>query len=130
MGIRTEKSGAVTTIIIDNPGVKNAVDGPTAEALARAFRQFEEDKRARIAVLWGDHGCFCSGANLKAISEGKGNRIESSGLLHVLVQILDRVPNGPHLLGVLVGNVHSELLLEGHHELDRVERVGPEILDE
>jgi enoyl-CoA hydratase len=79
MGIRVEKKPPVTTIIIDNPEVKNAVDGPTAFAIAKAFREFEEDNEARIAVLWGDHGCFCSGANLKAIQEGLGNRIEKTG---------------------------------------------------
>ncbi|MFX0152302.1 MAG: enoyl-CoA hydratase-related protein, partial [Candidatus Hodarchaeota archaeon] len=79
MGIRVEKQPPITTIIIDNPEVKNAIDGPTALALANAFREFEEDNQARIAVLWGDHGCFCSGANLKAIKEGLGNRIEKTG---------------------------------------------------
>ncbi len=73
MGIRVEKKDVVTTIIIDNPEVKNAVDGPTAKALADAFRAFEKDKEAKIAVLWGDHGCFCSGANLKAIVDGGQN---------------------------------------------------------
>ncbi|MHA1384226.1 MAG: crotonase/enoyl-CoA hydratase family protein [Candidatus Helarchaeota archaeon] len=79
MGIRVEKKEHVTTIIIDNPEVKNAVDGPTAKALADAFRKFEEDNNALVAVLWGDHGCFCSGANLKAILEGRGNKLEKTG---------------------------------------------------
>ncbi|NVM03741.1 MAG: crotonase/enoyl-CoA hydratase family protein, partial [Candidatus Helarchaeota archaeon] len=56
--------------------VKNAVDGPTAKALADAFREFEKDKKAEVAVLWGDHGCFCAGANLKAMVEGDPNRID------------------------------------------------------
>ncbi|MHA1314103.1 MAG: crotonase/enoyl-CoA hydratase family protein [Candidatus Helarchaeota archaeon] len=79
MGIRVEKKDVVTTVVIDNPEVKNAVDGPTAAELANAFREFEKDGNARVAVLWGDHGCFCAGANLKAISEGHGNRIDKSG---------------------------------------------------
>ncbi|MHA1298003.1 MAG: crotonase/enoyl-CoA hydratase family protein [Candidatus Helarchaeota archaeon] len=79
MGIRVEKKEHVTTIIIDNPEVKNAVDGPTAKVLADAFRKFEEDNDALVAVLWGDHGCFCSGANLKAILEGRGNKLEKTG---------------------------------------------------
>ncbi len=79
MGIRIEKKDVVTTIIIDNPEVKNAVDGPTAAALADAFREFDRDKRAKVAVLWGDHGCFCSGANLKAIGTPRGNRFEKDG---------------------------------------------------
>jgi enoyl-CoA hydratase len=79
MVVRTEKKGVVTTIIIDNPEAKNAVDGPTAFALAGAFRSFEQDKEARAAVLWGANGCFCAGANLKAIAEGHANRISKRG---------------------------------------------------
>lgn len=80
MGIRTEKKGVVTTVIIDNPEVKNAVDGPTAIALANAFEEFEQDDNARVAVLWGDHGCFCAGANLKAIVKGRGNPLRKTGI--------------------------------------------------
>jgi enoyl-CoA hydratase len=79
MGIRTEKKGVVSTIVIDNPDVKNAVDGPTAKALADAFRKFEHDVEAKIAVLWGAHGSFCAGANLKAIAEGYANRVSKTG---------------------------------------------------
>lgn len=69
MPVRVEKEGPVTTVILDNPEVRNAVDNPTRKALAEAFRGFEADPEARAAVLWGDHGCFCAGANLKAISD-------------------------------------------------------------
>jgi enoyl-CoA hydratase len=79
MPIQIDRNYPVYTIIIDNPKVKNAVDENTAQELAGAFRQFEKDKDALIAVLWGANGTFCSGANLKAISEGRGNRIESEG---------------------------------------------------
>ncbi|MHA1132355.1 MAG: crotonase/enoyl-CoA hydratase family protein [Candidatus Helarchaeota archaeon] len=79
MGVRIEKKDAVMTVIIDNPEVKNAVDGPTAAALAEAFREFEQDDRMRVAVLWGDHGCFCAGANLKAVGTAQGNRFERDG---------------------------------------------------
>lgn len=79
MGVRVEKKGVITTVILDNPEVKNAVDGPTAAELAKAFREFEADEKARVAVLWGDHGCFCAGANLKAIAEGRGNRVDPDG---------------------------------------------------
>lgn len=75
MAIRTETREAVTTIIIDRPERRNAVDGPTAEALADAFRTFEKDDRARVAVLWGASGTFCAGADLKAFS----NRVEPTG---------------------------------------------------
>lgn len=79
MGIRTERKGIVSTIIMDNPEVKNAVDGLTAKALADAFRGFEQDKEARVAVLWGAHGSFCAGANLKAMAEGYANRVSKIG---------------------------------------------------
>ena len=79
MVIRTEKKGVITTIIIDNPEVKNAVDKITAKALADAFREFENDENAKVAVLWGDHGCFCSGANLKAFMAGLGNEVNRTG---------------------------------------------------
>jgi enoyl-CoA hydratase len=79
MGILVETNHPIMTIIIDNPEVKNAVDGPTALALTNAFREFEMDPNAKIAVLWGNNGCFCSGANLKAIQEGRGNRMEKTG---------------------------------------------------
>jgi len=79
MVVKIENNYPITTIIIDNPEVKNAVDGPTAKELADSFRKFERDENALVAVLWGAHGMFCSGANLKAIAEGRGNRIDSKG---------------------------------------------------
>jgi enoyl-CoA hydratase len=79
MSVLTEKKGIVTTIILNRPEVKNAVDGPTAEALVQAFRAFEEDEEARVAVLFGNGGCFCAGADLKAISQGRPNRFSEEG---------------------------------------------------
>jgi enoyl-CoA hydratase len=79
MSIKIEKNYPICTIIIDNPEAKNAVDGPTATQLADTFRDFEQDEEALVAVLWGSHGTFCSGANLKEIATGKRNRIEKDG---------------------------------------------------
>jgi len=79
MAVLIEIEYPVYTIIINNPEVKNAVDGITAEELTDAFRKFERDDKAEVAVLWGTNGTFCSGANLKAIAEGRGNRIEKDG---------------------------------------------------
>ncbi|UCG02582.1 MAG: crotonase/enoyl-CoA hydratase family protein [Candidatus Heimdallarchaeota archaeon] len=79
MGIKVEKKRRIWTIIIDNPEVRNAVDGPTANALANTFRNFEAEEEAKVAVLWGDHGYFCSGANMKTIQDGLGNRVEKNG---------------------------------------------------
>jgi len=80
MNIITEKKERITTIIIDRPEVRNAIDGPTAVELARAFRAFEADENSDVAVLWGAKGCFCAGADLKAIVEGERLfRLEESG---------------------------------------------------
>ncbi|MEK6607861.1 MAG: crotonase/enoyl-CoA hydratase family protein [Myxococcota bacterium] len=77
--IRVEKAGAVTTVILARPEVKNAVDRATAAALADAFRAFDADDEARVAVLWGEGGTFCAGADLKAIAVGEGNRVAADG---------------------------------------------------
>ena len=72
MTVRSERSGAVTTVILDRPHARNAVDGPTARALADAFRAFDADDSQAVAVLYGDGGTFCAGADLKAIGTDDG----------------------------------------------------------
>ncbi len=79
MVIKIEKKYPVSTIIIDNPEVKNAIDSTSAAELADAFRDFEQDEQALVSVLWGANGTFCAGANLKSIAAGKGNRIDTKG---------------------------------------------------
>ncbi len=79
MSVRVERCGPVTTVILDRPAVRNAIDRAAAEGLAAAFRAFEADDAARVAVLWGDHGTFCAGADLKAISAGDPNRVAPDG---------------------------------------------------
>jgi enoyl-CoA hydratase len=74
--IRVERKDAVTTVIINRPDVRNAIDRPTADALVEAFVAFERDEGAKVAVLWGAGGTFCSGADLKGVANGRGNRIE------------------------------------------------------
>ncbi len=69
-----ERNGPVTTVILNRPDVRNAVDRPTAEALASAFLDFEHDEHAQVAVLWGAGGTFCAGADLKGVADGRGNR--------------------------------------------------------
>jgi enoyl-CoA hydratase len=66
--VRVEVAGPVWTVIIDRPHRRNAVDGPTAEQLADAFRRFDADPAASVAVLWGTGGTFCAGADLHAMS--------------------------------------------------------------
>ncbi|GAA4589210.1 crotonase/enoyl-CoA hydratase family protein [Planotetraspora phitsanulokensis] len=79
MSIRIDRRGPVTTVILNRPDVRNAVDLATATALADAFRAFEDDESASVAVLWGDGGTFCSGADLHAVGTERGNRVEPDG---------------------------------------------------
>ena len=79
MTVRTERSGPVTTVILDRPHARNAVDGPTARALADAFRAFDADDSQAVAVLYGAGGTFCAGADLKAVGTGDGNEVTESG---------------------------------------------------
>jgi enoyl-CoA hydratase len=79
MSVRVETSGPVTTVVIDRPEARNAVDGPTAAALADAFRAFDADETQSVAVLYGDGGTFCAGADLKAIGTERGNQVTPDG---------------------------------------------------
>ncbi|PWE10487.1 crotonase/enoyl-CoA hydratase family protein [Streptomyces sp. BSE7F] len=79
MPVRTERRGAVTTVVLSRPEARNAVDGPTAAELADGFRAFEEDDEARVAVVWGEGGTFCAGADLKALGTERANRVTEDG---------------------------------------------------
>ncbi|MFC8937769.1 crotonase/enoyl-CoA hydratase family protein [Streptomyces griseoincarnatus] len=79
MPVRTERRGAVTTVVLSRPEARNAVDGPTAAELADVFRAFEVDDEARVAVLWGEGGTFCAGADLKALGTERANRVTEDG---------------------------------------------------
>jgi enoyl-CoA hydratase/carnithine racemase len=77
--VRVEKNGAVSTVILHRPEAKNAVDRPTAEALGDAFREFDNDAGASVAVLFGEGGTFCAGADLKAFGTDRVNRVALDG---------------------------------------------------
>jgi enoyl-CoA hydratase len=77
MTVHTDVDGPVLVVTIDRPEVRNAVDGPTAAALADAFRTFDADDALAVAILTGASGTFCAGADLKAIADGRGNRVEA-----------------------------------------------------
>ncbi|MGW4487274.1 crotonase/enoyl-CoA hydratase family protein [Amycolatopsis sp. NPDC004368] len=79
MNVLVEKRGPVTIVTINRPERRNAVDRATASALADAFRAFDADPGASVAVLQGAGGTFCAGADLKAVADGAGNRTESTG---------------------------------------------------
>ncbi len=65
MNVQTEKDGPVTTVILNRPDARNAVDPETAEELVAAFEAFDRDHAARVAVFFGEHGTFCAGWDLK-----------------------------------------------------------------
>ena len=70
MSVRYENRGSAAIITIDRPEVRNAVDAATAAALADAFRRFDRDEDAGVAILTGQGGFFCAGADLKAVAAG------------------------------------------------------------
>ncbi|MFZ1120614.1 MAG: crotonase/enoyl-CoA hydratase family protein [Candidatus Binataceae bacterium] len=74
-----ETEGSLAIVTLNRPDVRNAVDRPTAEALAEAFRRFEREDGLAVAILTGAGGCFCAGADLKAVSTGTGNRLSPDG---------------------------------------------------
>ena len=79
--VELELRGAVLVVALNRPEVKNAVDGPTAGALADAFRSFDGDADAAVAVLHGRGGTFCAGADLKAMARepDRANRVMPEG---------------------------------------------------
>ena len=79
MTVLVTTENTTTIITINRPDLKNAVDGPTAERLADAFRDFDADESQCVAVLTGAGGTFCAGADLKAVSSGRGNRVRETG---------------------------------------------------
>jgi len=93
--VRVERDGPVTTVILDRPEVRNAVDRPTATALADAFLAFDADKEAKVAVLWGAGGAFCAGADLKGVADGRGNRIEDPKMGADYDPLSPKGPMGP-----------------------------------
>jgi enoyl-CoA hydratase len=77
--VRIERDGPVTTVLLSRPERRNAVDGATALVLADAFRSFDADDGAAVAVLHGEGGVFCAGADLKAVGTPEGNRVTADG---------------------------------------------------
>ena len=78
-GVRVERGGPVTTVIMNRPEARNAVNGPAAAELYEAFDEFDKDDGAAVAVLWGDNGTFCAGADLKAFGTPDANPVHRTG---------------------------------------------------
>ena len=68
MTVEVKKNGHVWTVIHNRPEARNAMDPQSADALTRAFLEFDADKTARVAVLYGEGGAFCAGWDLKYVS--------------------------------------------------------------
>ena len=77
--ISVETHGRTCLVTIERPAARNAVDGPTAQALYDAFKAFDADPELDVAVLQGRDGAFCAGADLKGVAEGRGNPVRSEG---------------------------------------------------
>lgn len=78
--ILTERRGTTCLITLNRPEVRNAIDGPTAAALAEALRVFDRDGSLAVAVLTGSGGTFCAGFDLKAVAEGtRSLRVSEAG---------------------------------------------------
>ncbi|HTO52885.1 MAG TPA: crotonase/enoyl-CoA hydratase family protein [Myxococcota bacterium] len=77
--VRYQTEGPLAIVSIDRPAVRNCVDGPTAAELAAAFRRFDADESLLVAILTGVGGTFCAGADLKGVSDGRGNQVRLDG---------------------------------------------------
>jgi enoyl-CoA hydratase len=79
MTVRTERQESILVVTLDRPERRNAVDAPTASALASAFRAFDGDPSLAVAILTGEGGTFCAGADLKALAEGEPRPVRPDG---------------------------------------------------
>jgi enoyl-CoA hydratase len=77
--LNTERQNNLLVVTINRPEVRNAIDRPTAAALAAAFRDFDNDEALSVAVLTGADGAFCAGADLKSVAAGRGPRTTLDG---------------------------------------------------
>ncbi|MFZ0658281.1 MAG: crotonase/enoyl-CoA hydratase family protein, partial [Candidatus Binataceae bacterium] len=77
--VNFETDGPIAIVTINRPAARNAVDRPTAAALAEAFRRFDADASLAVAILTGAEGVFCAGADLKAVATERGNRVSAEG---------------------------------------------------
>ena len=77
--IRTYLRESIFVVAIDRPEVRNAVDPPTAAALARAFRAFDADEALSVAILTGTGGTFCAAYDLKSLAAGSSVALSEEG---------------------------------------------------
>jgi len=75
VNIEILQQGEIWKISINRPEARNCVDRYTADQLEKAFQSFETDATARVAILTGEGGNFCAGADLKAVASGDPSRV-------------------------------------------------------
>ncbi|MDF1691378.1 MAG: crotonase/enoyl-CoA hydratase family protein [Zhongshania sp.] len=66
--IQIDRRPPLLWVTINRPLARNAVDGKTAHALAKAFQAFDSDPELSVAILCGAEDHFCAGADLKAVA--------------------------------------------------------------
>jgi len=96
--VRVDRAGDVWTVTIARPEVRNAVDGPTARALAEAFRAFDADDTAKVAVLHGEGAHFCAGADLRTVAAGTLGEAADPRALVLADDMAEDGPMGPSRL--------------------------------
>ena len=99
MNVLVERSGPVTTVVINRPELRNAVDPETASQLLAAFEEFEGDDEAAVAVLAGAGGCFCAGWDLKSMAiDGLPDTYDPEG--ESALRVSRRLPSKPVIAAV------------------------------
>ena len=113
MTVRVEDSGPVRVVTIDRPEVRNAVDGPTAQLLYDVFAKFDGDDSVSVAVLTGADGTFCSGADLKGISDGRGNSVLGLAPEEIVGSLGPMGPTRLHLTKPVIAAVEGHAVAGG-----------------
>ena len=79
MSVSTTKIDRIAVVRMMRPERRNAVDAPTAKALADAFRAFDADAELDVVVFAGADNVFCAGADLKALAAGDRITLSAGG---------------------------------------------------
>ena len=64
-GLRIDDGGAVRTLTIDRPDVRNALTVALRQGLAAALAEADADPAVRVVVITGAGGTFCSGGDIE-----------------------------------------------------------------
>ena len=95
----TPTSEGITTISINRPHRRNAVNPLTTKKLYEAVLAFEDDSSQKVCILTGCGGTFCAGADLHEISQMESSTPSDAEHLQP-VNGRNRAPMGPSRLQV------------------------------